>query len=1022
MRGEIIVKVYTHHQASSARDALAKTIYGRLFSWLIAEMNKSLSLVLESDKAFTINILDIFGFEILAHNSLEQLCINAANERLQQFFVQAVFQDEIECYQREGLSSKSSMLSFVDNSHLLDLLFARPLSVFALLDEESRLQSSSDRSFEQKLVQSFANNGSISCLPQGFRIAHFAGNVDYEISGMIEKNRDVLPELLVTTMANSTCPLLSNMFGGEAPLPQNASRLSRISRSIRKVLSFRSFLQNNGCENNANPGDSCCVKSSDQAKNGGFQQGFGNNTKWTTQGLNFQHSLQKLVGTLSLCVPHFVRCIKPNIYSFPDHFNDSYVRRQLDCLGMVDTIKIRRQGYAFRPTFKEFVEQYEILCPRIQQNMHITAEFCNRVLQRLKLSDYIIGRNRIFLRYHHRDTLLAKLLHFDFMAITMQSVCRGLVARKRHVRMLAQSRVETASAAAFFMDMMAVGRQVNNWLYQLDAEDNERVEREWERIFQEQAAPVEKHATLENEAVVSDTKVSSISKSHPNIAAVEAMWSNAPDTIPAADYIDEVDQIDNGGGDVNTGSQVEVELRVHPSQEISTSRVSKIRESVLMKVMEAVRSQSSSGCHADLVAASALAEMFDVPTLVNLTPTCDGSLISHTSPATSLSKAISRHGCDMIIPSAVHDNEYSNAFEDSENNKTAPRSSARNCKSTTAIDLVDLIYKSDNASIRRNKNIDDRPSSAVFNETTNNQGEMSHGYKGPVNAVKMCSIDGGRTTVASVQEMAPDTATVFATTTSVAPTPFISNFDHEVPGILAPIDSATKDPSQKRFVQRDYEVPLPLPKPVPVRNFLNEPLPENFPKGSNLSPKRQSKKAPSKDWFRKQERTNGAITVVSGPPSPESTLSSTPPLRKIPQPTIAPWFHGIISRMDAEALLYGRAIGSFIVRVSETREGYSVSVVASSRVKHFRVTVTPQSHYIMNGTEKVFHSLHQLVEYFRTVPVASGEPCLSFAVAPVDYKHPDYAELVWDKNKIKEALQKESKHLIRLFYICTFGC
>ena len=69
-------------QAADSRDALAKIIYSRMFDWVVERINTT--MYKPGDKF--IGVLDIFGFEAFKENSFEQLCINYANETLQQHF------------------------------------------------------------------------------------------------------------------------------------------------------------------------------------------------------------------------------------------------------------------------------------------------------------------------------------------------------------------------------------------------------------------------------------------------------------------------------------------------------------------------------------------------------------------------------------------------------------------------------------------------------------------------------------------------------------------------------------------------------------------------------------------------------------------------------------------------------------------------------------------------------------------------------------------------------------------------
>lgn len=185
--GERIVKRLDAAAATSSRDALAKNLYARLFDWLVAAINRKISALGSGQRSKrSIGILDIYGFESFKENSFEQLCINLANERLQQQFNQHVFKGEQvqpvvsslsysvvaiqddcqisivlaaqEEYAREGIDW--SYVEFIDNQDCLDLLEgsqdAPSLAVFPLIDEACRLpratyqvgiQSSSDSCF-----------------------------------------------------------------------------------------------------------------------------------------------------------------------------------------------------------------------------------------------------------------------------------------------------------------------------------------------------------------------------------------------------------------------------------------------------------------------------------------------------------------------------------------------------------------------------------------------------------------------------------------------------------------------------------------------------------------------------------------------------------------------------------------------------------------------------------------------------------------------------------------------------------
>ncbi|CAK9144800.1 unnamed protein product [Ilex paraguariensis] len=126
-----ITKLLDPAAAVTSRDALAKTIYSRLFDWIVDKINNSIGQ--DPNAKSIIGVLDIYGFESFKINSFEQLCINLTNEKLQQHFNQHVFKMEQEEYTMEEINW--SYVEFVDNQDVLDLIEKKPGGIIALLDE-----------------------------------------------------------------------------------------------------------------------------------------------------------------------------------------------------------------------------------------------------------------------------------------------------------------------------------------------------------------------------------------------------------------------------------------------------------------------------------------------------------------------------------------------------------------------------------------------------------------------------------------------------------------------------------------------------------------------------------------------------------------------------------------------------------------------------------------------------------------------------------------------------------------------
>ena len=180
--------------AADARDALAKALYDRLFTWLVTKINVAIagSGAQQKDNNF-IGVLDIFGFENFLVNSFEQFCINYTNEKLQQHFNHHIFKLEQAEYERQGINWSS--IKFKDNQECIDMIEGRPLGILALLDEESHFPKGSDGSLLLKLHKQYGNHDYYETPKkkgENFIIKHYAGAVSYETRGFLEKNRDTL--------------------------------------------------------------------------------------------------------------------------------------------------------------------------------------------------------------------------------------------------------------------------------------------------------------------------------------------------------------------------------------------------------------------------------------------------------------------------------------------------------------------------------------------------------------------------------------------------------------------------------------------------------------------------------------------------------------------------------------------------------------------------------------------------------------------------------------------------------------
>lgn len=338
-KGETFETPLTVSQATDSRDALAKALYGWLFGWLVRNINMKIQ---NPAYKHTIGVLDIFGFEDFEKNSLEQLFINYANERLQSIFNTHIFKLEQEAYEREGIDWAS--IKYEDNQPCIDTIAKKPTGVICILDDESMFPKGTDKSFVEKICEAHAKSNYFEPnrkSPMKFIIAHYAGRVTYDSEGFLEKNRDLLRSDLEQVCLESNFPYLSELIisGNES---DQAKKAMRQTISSSKPASTA-----------ATPTSSAPASPSPTVK--GSTSGAG---KSKTAGSKFEESLSLLVSILSSCSPHFIRCIKPNKEKKPDIFDDEMVIQQLRYSGILETVRIRKLGYSVRKTFTEFYRLY----------------------------------------------------------------------------------------------------------------------------------------------------------------------------------------------------------------------------------------------------------------------------------------------------------------------------------------------------------------------------------------------------------------------------------------------------------------------------------------------------------------------------------------------------------------------------------------------------------------------------------------------------------------------------------------
>ncbi|RLN54191.1 hypothetical protein BBJ29_003794 [Phytophthora kernoviae] len=415
---EVILKPMTHDQAADCRDALAKSLYSKLFLWLVEQINQTIGVNTKGAGSF-IGILDIFGFEHFETNSFEQFCINYANEKLQQKFVQDVLKTVQIEYEEENISW--SHITFADNQDVLNLIEGR-LGVISFLNEESLLATGTDASFASKLGAVMENNPLLET-PRlnkcAFSIYHYAGKVTYDASGFLDKHRDAILPDIKQCMSKSKLRILSKMFTDD----MNASNDSGAASSARG--NARGSARN--------------------SKKGGHVQ-----TRRTTVGTQFKESLSQLMEKISLTEVHYVRCLKPNGLKSANCFSHSDIVNQLRCAGVIEAIRVSRSAYPSRMPHLECLKKFRVLLsgslPPHQQNKFISdsdteqiktqcEELMEKLLPGRNIQDYQVGLTRVYFREGVLEELETKRgWALRKYAIVLQKNVRCWLVRRQFLR------------------------------------------------------------------------------------------------------------------------------------------------------------------------------------------------------------------------------------------------------------------------------------------------------------------------------------------------------------------------------------------------------------------------------------------------------------------------------------------------------------------------------------------------------------------------------------------------------------
>ena len=410
--------------ARDAADALAKEVYGLTFLWLVRQINAA-TCAEDNYKDGTmtdyglVGLLDIFGFESFPTNRFEQLCINYANEKLQQKFTEDIFRSVQDEYESEGIDLAD--ICYDDNTDVLDLIEGRG-GLLAMLNEECVRPGGNDQDFVQKAL---ASNKKSPCLivnkldRMSFGIHHYAGKVMYDGEFFVTSNQDTLPTDISDVCAKSNISILATSINADEPVQKGRGAPKRQKSNLVGM------------------------------------------TAWT----KYSKQLASLMGNLRKTNSRYIRCVKPNMAKKPVLMDHLPTVEQLRCAGVVAAVTLSRSAFPNRLDNSVVRYRYSSMWDAaaypsrndgsMTPNEKLKAD-CNAIMESaLKCKEeqgekgkiikaFVVGRTRTYFRAGALEYLESNRLEngLDAPATIIQKYARGFIVRKNWDNMVAEARGE----------------------------------------------------------------------------------------------------------------------------------------------------------------------------------------------------------------------------------------------------------------------------------------------------------------------------------------------------------------------------------------------------------------------------------------------------------------------------------------------------------------------------------------------------------------------------------------------------
>ena len=405
---------YEESKIKTYFDGLAKELYNRCFLWIVKKLNKTLDAQ-NGDNFKYIGLLDIFGFECFQkeQNSIEQLCINYTNEQLQQIYIKDIFESDKLEFKKEGLESKLYLLdaTYKDNKDVIKLIKLFFMKISDVTMEDKKIYDlvkdfdnliKKDKNFKKVKENKFFVDKFVSPF---FSVEHTAKPVEYSCNNFIDKNKDETKINVLKSILNSKSQIFNYIFTITLENDEFIAEKNKLTDDKKYVNKDEKFL-----------------------------------------GLKFCKEMKQLKRELKACNHHYIRCLKPNELKKPFIFHSNFVFNQIQYLGILATIQVRKNGFPMRRHFEDFCNNFKIIISKNLENIKTKEEYKNLskeiIIELIGEEEaknleeqYLLGNSKIYMKQEFSQKLeMQKIKLLEKKIKSVEFIKVAIVKLKKNVK------------------------------------------------------------------------------------------------------------------------------------------------------------------------------------------------------------------------------------------------------------------------------------------------------------------------------------------------------------------------------------------------------------------------------------------------------------------------------------------------------------------------------------------------------------------------------------------------------------